>query len=520
MRSVSHCANHPSREAVLRCGTCGTWVCERCAREHADRIFCSWPCRLRHDLVSGLVRAKQILSVEVSPAWAIGLTTAVSILLAAGIGSLIAQLLEISMPPGGSSVEVAVPVPPPRPEGRVVIGSESWRLEIEGTPGSSVLVEVRGEPARVVRLSDSGRAHVDYSAFPAGPTEARLSTLSESATIVSAVPTATASPKPSPLATATPSATATPTRTVSPTATVTPTMTPPPVLEKAPPTPTIVQPRTKSATATATVPAPRAADDTSGGEASPPVLHLVPDAGARLALTFDGATSAAGTTDLLDVLRNLNVSVTIFVTGEFIERNPGIVRRAALAGHEFGNHTFSHPHLTTYSTNRRHDLLPHVNRDLLADELRRTEEAFRRATGRSMAPLWRAPFGEENRQLRRWALELGYLHVRWSSLQGASLDSLDWVEDEHSRLFVDPRRLVQRLLEFPRLEGGIVLMHLSTRRRVPPWTELPHFADEIRARGLAIGTVSRLLEASDTWRPWYERAAARHRELLEGTAFD
>jgi hypothetical protein len=115
-------------------------------------------------------------------------------------------------------------------------------------------------------------------------------------------------------------------------------------------------------------------------------------------------------------------------------------------------------------------------------------------------------------------MELGYLHVRWSSLQGASLDSLDWVEDEHSSLYVESERLIERLLAFPRLEGGIVLMHLSSNRRVPPWTELPRFAEEVRGRGVQIGTVSALLEASEEWRPWYQRAQARHEELVARAA--
>lgn len=462
------------------------------------------------------------LAIEIPSAWAIGVTTAASVLLAAAIGSLIGELLQLSVPAETPVVEVAVPVPPAPPSGRIVTGDGAWRLELDGAPDTSVLVEVGGEPATIVHLDASGRGHIDFTSFPPDAAEVRIAALSGPATPLGAIPTATATRPPAATATVAPTRTGTPTATVTQTPSTTPTAT------SAPPrTPTTGLPPAQpepSATARSGPEAPSAGPtapasperDSTGP--SPPVLHLVPDAGARLAITFDGAASSSGTTDLLDVLRQLDVKVTIFVTGEFIELHPGIVRRAALAGHEFGNHTFSHPHLTTYASNRRHDVLPDVSRELLRDQLQRTEAAFRRATGRSMAPLWRAPFGEENRQLRSWALELGYLHVRWSSLQGASLDSLDWVEDEHSPLYVDPRRLVQRLLEFPRLEGGIVLMHLSTKRRVPPWSELPHFVEQVRARGLEIGTVTSLLEASDSWRPWYERAAARHRELAEVTA--
>lgn len=247
---------------------------------------------------------------------------------------------------------------------------------------------------------------------------------------------------------------------------------------------------------------------------APPVLHLVTDAGPRIAVTFDGAASANGTAELLKLMQQIDIRVTMFVTGEFIDAYPGLVRRALLAGHEIGNHTYSHSHLTTYGENHDHQLLGHVTREWLHGELRRTEEAFKRATGRAMAPLWRAPFGEENSLIRGWAMEIGYLHVRWSSLRGASLDSLDWVDDEHSSLYRDASRMVDRLLRFPKLEGGIVLMHLSSDRHDPPWNELPRFIDRLVERDLEPVTVSDLLDHSNTWRPWLEKAASRHREIF------
>jgi peptidoglycan/xylan/chitin deacetylase (PgdA/CDA1 family) len=512
MHSVSHCANHPSHEARHRCSSCGTWVCERCAREHANRIFCSRRCRSRDRLARLWSRTAALLRQPVPAAWSIVLTTAASVLLAAGVGRLIAELIEVSTPVGKDAIENAVPVAPPPPGGRVVVRDGTWRLELTGEPGTSVLVETGGRPLAVVELDHDGRGGLDLSASPGGAGLVRVSTLSGPGAEVGMLPAATPAP---PQPTASPSATpvASPIATPTPTPTPTHTAAKPPQVARPPtaaatPRPAAAAPPSPTAFATGT--APSSADHVLD---SPPVLHLVPDGGARLALSFDGAASANGTADLLELLSKLDLEVTMFVTGEFIDRHPAIVRQAALAGHEFGNHTYSHPHLTSYASNRRHDLLPAVSRESLHRELERTEGAFRRATGRAMAPLWRAPYGEENRQLRAWAMELGYLHCRWSSLQGASLDSLDWVEDEHSSLYVDSGRLVERLLAFPRLEGGIVLMHLSTNRRVPPWTDLPRFADEVGRRGVQIGTVSALLEASAEWRPWYERARARHDEL-------
>ena len=74
--------------------------------------------------------------------------------------------------------------------------------------------------------------------------------------------------------------------------------------------------------------------------------------------------------------------------------------------------------------------------------------------------------------------------------------------------------MVDRLLRFPRLEGGIVLMHLATERSEPPWSDLPRFVKELRERDVQPVTVSELLSASPTWRKWLERAREKHDEVF------
>jgi hypothetical protein len=108
---------------------------------------------------------------------------------------------------------------------------------------------------------------------------------------------------------------------------------------------------------------------------------------------------------------------------------------------------------------------------------------------------------------------MGYLHVRWSSLEGKSLDSHDWVADEHSSLYKSSRTIMERLLQFPKLEGGIILMHMATERQEPPWQELPVFLEALEERGLETTTVTRLLEASPSWSKWLRRARDRHNDV-------
>ncbi|MGA8598265.1 MAG: polysaccharide deacetylase family protein, partial [Bryobacteraceae bacterium] len=63
-----------------------------------------------------------------------------------------------------------------------------------------------------------------------------------------------------------------------------------------------------------------------------------------IALTFDDGPSEA-TLRLLDYLAQQSVQATFFQCGMNILRHPAIARTVNEAGHEIGNHTFSHPRL-------------------------------------------------------------------------------------------------------------------------------------------------------------------------------
>lgn len=219
----------------------------------------------------------------------------------------------------------------------------------------------------------------------------------------------------------------------------------------------------------------------------------------RIALTFDGGSGAGDTERILAVLEERGVSATFFLTGEFIVGQPDLVRRIAAGGHEVGNHTWSHPHLTAWERTQRQDTLPGVDRALLRRELARTGEAYERLTGSRLAPLWRAPYGEVNGEIARWAAAEGWRHVGWSRNDAGgrhTLDSLDWVAERSSRNYLTSAQMVQRILSFDAggsgLNGGIVLMHLCTRREDPLAGRLASLIDALRRRGYELSTVGAL----------------------------
>ncbi len=220
----------------------------------------------------------------------------------------------------------------------------------------------------------------------------------------------------------------------------------------------------------------------------------------RLSVTFDGGLGAREAGEILDILKKRNIRTTIFLSGNFIRANPEITRRIVADGHEVGNHTTTHPHLTQYEINGTQKTLQHVTKDFLLRQLNETERRFYEVTGRHMSPFWRAPYGEVNSQLRAWAYSAGYIHVGWTydARSGRSLDSLDWVTDKGSRLYHDPDDIKKKILDFDKkgggLGGGIILMHLDTERGPDRASSvLGDILDSLIERGFSLVKVSELI---------------------------
>jgi peptidoglycan/xylan/chitin deacetylase (PgdA/CDA1 family) len=219
----------------------------------------------------------------------------------------------------------------------------------------------------------------------------------------------------------------------------------------------------------------------------------------QIALTFDGGAGDACAEQILDILKQKKLCCTMFLTGAFIKRYPQLVMRMVQEGHEIGNHTWSHPHLTTYEQDQQQRTRAGITRERLQQELTKTADLFLKITGRKMAPLWRAPFGEQNADIRRWAAEIGYLQIGWTTGGGQTMDSLDWVADSTSAIYHSSPEILQRLLQFGQHEasganGGIILMHMDTQRRTDPaYSILPTLIDSMREQGYTFATISDII---------------------------
>jgi peptidoglycan/xylan/chitin deacetylase (PgdA/CDA1 family) len=226
-----------------------------------------------------------------------------------------------------------------------------------------------------------------------------------------------------------------------------------------------------------------------------------------VAITFDGSDQANAAADILDTLKLRNVKVTMFLSGQFMQKKQDVVRRILNDGHEIGNHTFSHPHLTSFVQDHTQSTLPLVTEAFLAYELAKTDSLFSATFGGvPLSPLWRSPYGDHNRTICVWGQRAGFLHIGWG--QGRTwrrnLDSNDWTPNEETAGYHTPQEVYDKIIDLANeppsgINGGIILMHLGTVRQQKEKQVhliLGKLIDTLRSLGYSIVTVSELLRES------------------------
>ncbi|MCX7899611.1 MAG: polysaccharide deacetylase family protein [Methylocystis sp.] len=123
-------------------------------------------------------------------------------------------------------------------------------------------------------------------------------------------------------------------------------------------------------------------------------------------LTFDDGPHPTYTPQVLQALADHGVKATFFVVGRNVAAYPAIVKSIAAAGHQIGNHSFSHANLSNLSP-----------KDIRA-ELTRTEKLIAPYLGKRK--LFRPPYGAHNAKVDAVVAELGCSLILWN------VDTLDW----------------------------------------------------------------------------------------------
>lgn len=155
-----------------------------------------------------------------------------------------------------------------------------------------------------------------------------------------------------------------------------------------------------------------------------------------ISISFDASWGGDQTMGILDLLDEYDAKATFFLVGIWVEKYPELVKEIATRGHEIGNHSAKHPHMTK------------ISEEKMREELRVMDDQLEALIGQR-TKLFRPPYGDYNDKVVTVCRDAGYEVVQWS------VDSLDWKNLGVQDLITKATKNVQ--------PGDIVLFHNDSK---------------------------------------------------------
>jgi len=204
----------------------------------------------------------------------------------------------------------------------------------------------------------------------------------------------------------------------------------------------------------------------------------------QLALTFDDGPDPEWTPKILDVLKREQAPGAFFLIGIQAEKFGSLTKRIYHEGHEIGNHTFTHPDISSIGTG------------YMKVELNLTERLFASRLG-IKTMMFRPPYSvdaepdtEDEVRPLELTQSLGYITI------GNKIDTKDWSDQPA----LTPQEIAARVLDhLPPCQpndtqcGNIILMHDGGGNRQRTVEALPLIIEGARARGFQFVPVHRLM---------------------------
>ncbi|HWM89106.1 MAG TPA: polysaccharide deacetylase family protein [Kofleriaceae bacterium] len=187
-----------------------------------------------------------------------------------------------------------------------------------------------------------------------------------------------------------------------------------------------------------------------------------------VALTFDDGPADGRTQEVLRILARHGVAATFFLIGRDIDANPEAARAIAAAGHQIGNHTYTHPRMVF------------LRPSTIRDEVERTETAIRR-TGHRGPIVFRPPFGKKLFYLPYYLDQRGIKTIMW-----------DVEPDSHPEVAATADGIVRHVVERVR-PGSIILLHVMAASRETSFRAVEPMVVELERLGYRFVTVDQLL---------------------------
>jgi peptidoglycan-N-acetylglucosamine deacetylase len=166
--------------------------------------------------------------------------------------------------------------------------------------------------------------------------------------------------------------------------------------------------------------------------------------------------------DMLATLKKHNVSASFFLEGNWVKKNPELAKMIVSAGHEVGNHSYSHPDMAKLTAAQAREQMVKTNEIIEAVTEKKVE-------------WFGPPSGSYRDETVKIASELNMKTVLWT------VDTVDWKKPT-------PDVLINRVIS--KIDNGsMVLMHPTDSTA----KSLDRLITLIKQKNLKIGTVSQLM---------------------------
>lgn len=194
-------------------------------------------------------------------------------------------------------------------------------------------------------------------------------------------------------------------------------------------------------------------------------LTRIPGDGDLLALTLDDGVNSEVVRAYTQLAKDTGIRLTYFVNGTYDSwtENAALLRPLVESGQiQLGNHTWSHPDLTT------------LTKSEVARQLTRNDDFLKKTYGVGAKPYFRPPYAKHNAAVDAVAADLGYkVPTLWSgSLSDSTLITEDYIVQMADKYFTPQQ---------------IVIGHLN---HAPVTHVYPQLVDIIRARNLRTVTLN------------------------------
>lgn len=199
------------------------------------------------------------------------------------------------------------------------------------------------------------------------------------------------------------------------------------------------------------------------------LVHRVETTEPLIALTFDDGPTPEKTEQILHLLSAQNIPATFFLTGEEIAANPQLLDKILAAGHQVGNHSYSHQRMMFKTPG------------FIAREIEQTD-ALLKAAGAPEPYFFRPPYGKKLFMLPRYLAKHQRIAVTW-----------DVAPENFPQLTKDPKLLADYTVAQTKA-GSIILLHVMYDSRAATMQAIPAIIQGLKTRGFRFVTVAQLLE--------------------------